>query len=340
MRCLCIKIDVTLFNLRIHIGLTNSQLDKLIEEEDTINLAEFFEDHVALYIDLFALSAAEKGDVLKEDKTKTAVALLLKLWIQSDPFSASFRKILIILLKMGKESIARSVCEYVKGKITRTYLSKQHSDAIQEKLTEIAKKVAHQDKELLSMIQKNNLFKSIIISVVVAIFAMFTYNITSSRTERNTLPRISIPLGPPPLIMTNFHQHKIKTEDVWYSTPVYTHDRGYKICLAVRANGNGQYKGTHVSGHIVFMKGEFDNELKWPFCGVIRFWVFDKLKRRYSFRIVKYDWKNEEGERVVGKNLYSNQGKGKSDYISHKQLKYEFLYNDTLTFMFYYVELL
>ncbi len=62
------------------------------------------------------------------------------------------------------------------------------------------------------------------------------------------------------IVMDNFEQHK-RDDDSWFSPPVYTHPQGYKICLRVDANGSG----THVSVGVHFMRGEFDDSLKWPF---------------------------------------------------------------------------
>ncbi len=78
----------------------------------------------------------------------------------------------------------------------------------------------------------------------------------------------SRPLGPPVLTMTNFQQHK-RDGDEWFSPPVYTHHQGYKFSLKVYANGCSTGKGTHVSVGVYFMRGEFDDSLKWPFRGVI-----------------------------------------------------------------------
>ena len=52
---------------------------------------------------------------------------------------------------------------------------------------------------------------------------------------------------------------------MWDSTPFYTSERGYKLQLDVNANGSGSGKGTHLSVFVVLMKGEYDEELKWPF---------------------------------------------------------------------------
>ena len=52
------------------------------------------------------------------------------------------------------------------------------------------------------------------------------------------------------------------TGKVWRSPPFYFGD-GYKLCLAVYANGKGAGAGTHVSVELLQMKGEHDDKLDW-----------------------------------------------------------------------------
>ena len=70
------------------------------------------------------------------------------------------------------------------------------------------------------------------------------------------------------LIMTNFKEYQ-EDNDRWYSPHFYTHPNGYKMCLCVDANGSGSDEGTHLSVSVCLMKGEFDDQLKWPFQGKI-----------------------------------------------------------------------
>ena len=62
--------------------------------------------------------------------------------------------------------------------------------------------------------------------------------------------------------MINYSEFK-RTNKVWYSPPFYVAD-GYKMCLAVHANGNGLGHGMFVSISLCLMQGEFDDELNWP----------------------------------------------------------------------------
>ena len=68
--------------------------------------------------------------------------------------------------------------------------------------------------------------------------------------------------GPPLTIrMTNF-SHYQQSGKVWYSPPFY-YGAGYKMQLAVYANGTGAGAGTHVSIVLLQMKGEYDDQLQW-----------------------------------------------------------------------------
>ena len=89
---------------------------------------------------------------------------------------------------------------------------------------------------------------------------------------------------PPTFIMTNFTDHKDSGEE-WFSPPFYSHIGGYKMCLEVDANGWGDGSGTHVSAFIRFMRGEYDDDLLWPFRGEI---TFQLINRRADEGHVEY----------------------------------------------------
>ena len=86
--------------------------------------------------------------------------------------------------------------------------------------------------------------------------------------KKQMAPRIEQPFPPVDIIMDDFEKHK-KSNDIWYSPPFYTHLGGYRMCLRVYANGNGDGKGTHVSVFVSLMRGKFDDLLKWPFHGKV-----------------------------------------------------------------------
>ena len=77
-----------------------------------------------------------------------------------------------------------------------------------------------------------------------------------------------IKLPPIDFVMKDFQNH-LYWEDQWFSEPFYTHERGYKMCLSVFANGIGQAEGEYISVFANVTRGEFDDELDWPFQGYI-----------------------------------------------------------------------
>ena len=58
---------------------------------------------------------------------------------------------------------------------------------------------------------------------------------------------------------------RIRLQEEYWSPPFYTSARGYRMCLNVYPAGNGTGKGTHVSMFGYLMKGDYDDELNWPF---------------------------------------------------------------------------
>ena len=149
-----------------------------------------------------------------------------------------------------------------------------------------------------------------------------------------------IPVAPPLLIMTKFEKHK-KNEERWHSPPVYTHQCGYKICLRVDANGVSTGRGSHVSVHVIFLRGEFDDNLKWPFRGLISIQLVDQAEgTNHAIRTMIYD--QTTSDRMcdkVTRGEMSEVGLGIPRFIAHTDLKPRYKKQDLLFFQIYRVEL-
>ena len=147
-------------------------------------------------------------------------------------------------------------------------------------------------------------------------------------------------LGLPTVCIANFKQHQ-NDSDTWYSSPVYTHQMGYKLCLRVDANGYGSGKGLYVSVGVSLMRGEFDHFLKWPFRGVISLRLLDRLTGRDH---VTHDLVCDEklegkvGNRVtkgeISKNCITSP-----NFITHTKLEPKYLVDNSLCFQIVKVEL-
>ncbi len=147
-------------------------------------------------------------------------------------------------------------------------------------------------------------------------------------------------LAPPILTMTNYEQHK-QDDDKWFSPPLYTHPQGYKICFKVYANGWSSANGTHVSVYVLFMKGEFDDSLNWPFRGIISFQLLDQATNEdHKVETVTYD--DTVGDNISGRvteGKRSKHGWGARKFIAHSELVPKYLQNNTLLFQVYEVEI-
>ena len=144
---------------------------------------------------------------------------------------------------------------------------------------------------------------------------------------------------PTEVTMTNVEERKISSND-WYSPSFYTHPLGYKMCLRVDANGNGDGKGTHVSVFVYLMRGEFDNVLEWPFRSHV---TVAMLNQREDNDHTTYTINNEAIGRVTGREI-ARSGWGYATFIAHTELNYnptkncQYLKYDCLRFRIVKVE--
>ena len=142
--------------------------------------------------------------------------------------------------------------------------------------------------------------------------------------------QIGTPLCPIELTVTNFEQHK-KDRDGRYFPPFYTHPKGYKMCLRVYLGGNGDGANTHVSVFLSLMKGEYDEQLKWPLWGEF---IIELLSQdgdgRHSMTLNFDNAPDVSSNRVMDGDRA--QGWGYDMYIPHTELKPTYLQNDCLKF--------
>ena len=148
-------------------------------------------------------------------------------------------------------------------------------------------------------------------------------------------PLAPVFVPPPDIVMTDFEKHK-KAGDKWYSPPFYSHIGGYKMCLYVDANGVGDGEATHVSVFCFLNRGEYDDQLKWPFCGDITIQLLNQSREEgHRERTIEFDDTVHDvyAGRVVGMER-AGGGRG-YDFIAHTKPRTEnkdYLKNDCLKF--------
>ena len=111
--------------------------------------------------------------------------------------------------------------------------------------------------------------------------------------------------------------------------PFYTHHNGYHMALGVYANGFGPGEGTHVSVSVGIPKGEYDNEVEWPFVGEIRIILLNQLEdKNHYIKTMTIDCTH---------NALAGSFWDYHNFISHSELAQDpvntqYLKNDTLYF--------
>ena len=93
-------------------------------------------------------------------------------------------------------------------------------------------------------------------------------------TQRNSTPINVCPLE---LKMTKFKRRR-ENNEVWYSLPFYSYWQGYKMRLRIYFNRRADSKGKYLSVYVQLMKGEFDDQLEWPFQGKLEIQLLNQNK--------------------------------------------------------------
>ena len=109
---------LTIEELKKRTGVTDAQLDTQITEHDFSDLAGCF-DEVDTYLYKLKLTPAQHTDIKDlacRRNTTVAMTETLKLWCQPNPFAATFRALLEVLLELRRGDVAVKVCQYITSR--------------------------------------------------------------------------------------------------------------------------------------------------------------------------------------------------------------------------------
>ena len=213
--------------------------------------------------------------------------------------------------------------------------SRDHCDVLEHKLTQ----TIQEQQKTINQQQKQ-------------IVALMTALTQLALDVKKPLAPIFVP--PPDIVMTDFVSYKesgytYENEDEdgymyledyreeWYSPPFYSHIGGYKMCLGVDAYGWGVGEATHVSVFVNLMRGEYDDQLKWPFRGDITIQLLNQSRDKGHWEeTLPFDDRagDEVAGRVVGRERAAG-GWGNQKFIAYTKLnteKKKYLKNDCLKF--------
>ena len=109
----------------------------------------------------------------------------------------------------------------------------------------------------------------------------------------------------------------------WVCLPFYSHNNGYKLRLNVHPNGYGAGEGSHLSVYAQLMKGEYDNNLEWPFEGDIQIellnWKEDKSHHSDTICFNRYS--RLHSDRLNIQETAAAISLGNPTYMSHCDLE-------------------
>ena len=125
--------------------------------------------------------------------------------------------------------------------------------------------------------------------------------------------------------VTGFSEKK-QADETCFSPPFYTHIGGYKVCLKVYANGDEDGRGSHVSIYAHLIRGEYDDELEWPFEGSITVDLLNqKEDKRHCSKTYKFNRYTDEDSTITSRVIDEKEhgvGFGNPKFISHADLSY------------------
>ena len=134
----------------------------------------------------------------------------------------------------------------------------------------------------------------------------------------------AVALVPPVTFKMGKYSIKKAKNERWSSPKFFSHAGGYRLCLSIDANGNGQSKGSHISMYVRLVKGPTDPQLAWPFRGELSIDVLNQTEDGGHFsKTILFDWKEGDVRNCVATSPEaSGRGWGYHDFIPHSMLEY------------------
>ena len=127
----------------------------------------------------------------------------------------------------------------------------------------------------------------------------------------------------PPVVfkLTDFSYLQDEDED-WHSAPFYTHLGGYQMCLRLYTNGSSDVRGTHLSCYVYLMRGNNDEQLEWPFRGMLHVELLNQLEDAHHHveKITFHSMDTKNYNKQVKKGCLGVTGLGRSKFISQSEL--------------------
>ena len=111
-----------------------------------------------------------------------------------------------------------------------------------------------------------------------------------------------MPLPMPPFYFSLFNVDHYQSNDLIYcSEPFYSHPGGYKMMITVCPNGFGDTKHMYMGVYANILRGEFDDQLRWPFDGSVTVQAYNRTTEQWSNKHIIVMNKAECGLKYVSR---------------------------------------
>ena len=157
----------------------------------------------------------------------------------------------------------------------------------------------------------------------------------SKRDLENQCVAIETRLTPTPpfyFMLRNF-PHYQKADFNWESEPFYAFPRGYKLQVTVYPNGTNKSRGNFLSVFVSLMRGEYDDELEWPFIGVMHIDIYNTLTKNWDPQL-DIEFEGTDGIQFTGrpKESLSNPGLGIPSWLPLEEVHESYCHKGTVRF--------
>jgi TNF receptor-associated factor 4 len=168
-------------------------------------------------------------------------------------------------LRRANENLQR-VCDDIVLKAEQKQIKANIDDIQKRKIADLEEKYTSQQTPMMTMKQE------LVDSVKRALYQ-----------QREDLQTHTIPLPVPPFYFSLTNVEHYQSNDLaFYSEPFYSHPGGYRMRVKILPNGCNDTKGAYMGLYVSILRGEFDDELRWPFDGSITVQVYSRATERWS----------------------------------------------------------
>ena len=139
--------------------------------------------------------------------------------------------------------------------------------------------------------------------------------------------KIHSPTAPvPPFYYSIYDYTHYKKNDLsLFSPSFYSYPGGYKMRLKVFPGGYSSGHYTHLSIFVSVLRGEYDDNLQWPFKGDILIELYNYTSKQWDYQKWIKIRDAENGERSI--NRFGSPGFGVYQFIQNSLLQKSYVYN-------------